>query len=126
MGWEMHITRAEHVWDGESHPIFPEEWIQHVNNDSELSFDPKNGQYHVLWRGNEINWLDWDTGNISTTSPGQELYCKMLDIAAALNAKVLDDDGRVYLLPDDLFNPSWAKKEVPLSFLQKIITYFRK
>ncbi|SQA98866.1 Uncharacterised protein [Cedecea neteri] len=39
MGWEMHITRAEHVWDGESHPIFAEEWIQCVNNDPELSFE---------------------------------------------------------------------------------------
>ncbi|WPU23265.1 hypothetical protein RI049_00410 [Cedecea neteri] len=126
MGWEMHITRAEQAWDGESAPILAEEWIQYVNNDPELSFSPVNGQYHVIWLGDEINWLDWHAGNISTKSPAQGLYCKMLDIAASFNAKVLDDDDRIYLSPDDLLNPSWANKEVPPSFLQKIMTYFRK
>ncbi|NIF33884.1 hypothetical protein F3J29_17290 [Enterobacter sp. Cy-643] len=126
MGWEMHITRTEHAWDGESNSILAEEWVQYVNNDPELSFSPINGPYHVIWRGDEINWLDWHTGNISAKSPAQGLYCKMLDIAAALNAKVLDDEGNLYLSSDDLLNPSWAKKEVLPSFLQKIMTYFRK
>ncbi|AHJ76155.1 hypothetical protein [Kosakonia sacchari] len=126
MGWEMHITRAECWSESETQPIGSEEWVQLVSHDDELAFDRRNGEFHAIWKGQETCWLEWSDGAITTTSPAEPLYCKMLEIASALKAQVRDDDDRLYLLPGDLLNPSWAIPKAKLSLMQKITGFFKK
>ncbi|MBC8952709.1 hypothetical protein [Xenorhabdus sp. PB62.4] len=132
MGWELHITRAECWASNEDCQISSAEWLELIAEDDELFIDEINGQFHARWTGKSIHeepWLDWYDGNIYTKHPDTALYCKMLQIAEELNAKVVDDDDRLYLLPSDLENPSWAesnKLKVKKSLLQKIINYIKK
>ncbi|MBB1201211.1 hypothetical protein EGM70_13035 [Enterobacteriaceae bacterium 89] len=100
MGVEFHITRAEFWADNEDAQIKADEWLEYINNDNELSRYFRNGDYYALWLGPssyEDSWLDWSAGNIYTKWPDIYLYRKMLRIARHLNAKVMDDDGTIYL-----------------------------
>ena len=126
MGWEMHITRAEYWAESETQPIGSEEWVALISRDNELAFDRRNGEFHVIWKGQETCWLEWRDGEIYSKSPTQPLYEKMLEIATALNAHLRDDDDRPYLLPGDLLNPSWARSATKTSLWQKLIRFFKK
>ncbi|WP_421505092.1 hypothetical protein [Erwinia rhapontici] len=126
MGWELHITRAEHWWDGQHHPIDNKEWVQLVNNDDELSFDPINGDHFALWKQEETHWLELNEGRVSAKRPEQALYCKMLDIAVILNASVMDEEDRIYRLPGDLLNPPSAQSKPKLSWRQKMFNFIRR
>lgn len=111
MGWELHIVRTENWFDSASNPIRREEWVHLIDNDKELAIDKRNGDYFAKWSNHQArdeSWLDWDNGRIYTKQPEEALYCKMLQIAKKLDAVVLDDDDRKYLLPSDLKYPSWA------------------
>lgn len=104
MGVEFHITRADFWADNDSDQITSDEWLAVVHSDSELSLDQKNGEFFALWLGKsayEEPWLEWVSGNISTKWPDTALYRKMLQIAALLNAKVMDDDGTEYRSPNE-------------------------
>jgi hypothetical protein len=104
MGVEFHITRAEFWAENEGQQITSNEWLDLVNADSELTLDKKNGEFYVVWHGQsayEEPWLEWSDGNIYTKWPDTHLYRKMLQIAAALNARVMDDDGTIYSGPND-------------------------
>ncbi|MEK9496091.1 hypothetical protein V2H77_06430 [Photorhabdus sp. P32] len=132
MGWELHITRAECFSMNEDCQISSDEWLALVAEDDELFIDERSGQFHAIWTGKSVDedpWLAWSDGNIHTKHPDTALYCKMLQIAEKLNAKVVDDDDRLYLLPTDLENPSWAKSnqpEIKKSFLQKLMDYIKR
>ncbi|WP_407579525.1 hypothetical protein [Citrobacter koseri] len=107
MGWELHIVRSEHWFDSHEHPIRSDEWLDLVNKDDELSTEPKNGEFYAIWTGvneNNVSWLEWCDGRITTKQPDQALYCKMLQIAKRLNARILDEDDRPYVLPNVLMN----------------------
>jgi hypothetical protein len=127
MGWELHIVRTENWFDSASNPIRSEEWIQLIHNDEELSIDTKHGDFFAIWNGHQArdaSWLDWDDGRLYTKQPDEALYCKMLQIAKKLDAVVIDDDDRKYLLPSDLKNPSWANSSTDtkkISLWRKII-----
>ncbi|WP_337025294.1 hypothetical protein [Pantoea anthophila] len=111
MGWELHIVRTENWFDSANEPIKSEEWLQLVDSDEELSIDKKNGDFFATWNVHQPHdepWLEWCDGRIYTKQPCEALYCKMLQIASKLDAFVVDDDDRKYLLPSDLRNPSWA------------------
>ncbi|NDK99694.1 hypothetical protein [Photorhabdus bodei] len=132
MGWELHITRAECFSMNEDCQISSDEWLALVAEDDELFIDERNGRFHARWTGKSVYeepWLNWSDGNIHTKHPDTALYCKMLQIAEKLNAKVVDDDDHLYLLPTDLENPSWVKSnqpEVKKSFLQKLMNYIKR
>lgn len=129
MGWELHIVRTENWFDSANNPIKSEEWIQLIDNDEELSIDKKNGDFFAIWSDHQAHdepWLDWNDGRIYTKQPGEALYCKMLQIASKLDAVVVDDDDRKYILPSDLKNPSWANSsantEKKISLWRKLIS----
>jgi hypothetical protein len=104
MGVELHITRAEFWAQNEGKEITSDEWLAYVASDAELRLSPENGKHFVLWSGRseyEAPWLDWFQGNVHTKWPDTALYRKMLSVAAALQAKVQDDDGNVYRTEHD-------------------------
>jgi hypothetical protein len=109
MGVDLHITRAEHWTENERAQVTGDEWLRYVASDPELHLVAENGEHFVRWTGPskyEEPWLDWFQGNVYTKWPDTALYEKMLRVAAALGAKVQDDDGNDYAKPGDWnFNP---------------------
>src|SRR5690554_771364 len=99
MGYDVHITRAEHWPENEGHEIAASEWHDVVNNDPDLRLARYNGPHFAIWDAHpEIDeaWLDWDAGNITTKNPDRALLRKMTELAARLDAQVLGDDGELY------------------------------
>jgi hypothetical protein len=108
MGWEIHITRADHWIDSAEHPISAEEWLRFVEADPELAIDPRdNGPCFALWLLHPIDgdyaWFDWFEGAIKTKNPDGKILGKAIQIAKHFNARVQGDDGEEYRMPDDLY-----------------------
>jgi hypothetical protein len=99
MGYDLHITRAEHWYDGQA-AISADEWLACVATDPELELAGFNGPYFALWSGPsrpEEPWFDWSRGRIHTKNPDPAMVGKALRIAERLGARVVGDDGEVYL-----------------------------
>lgn len=99
MGYDLHITRAEHWIDNQGEEITSAEWVQYVTNDPELSFAGVNGEFFTDWKGKSKYpepWFDWYKGNIYTKNPDKPIVAKMLAIAKDLGARVQGDDGEFY------------------------------
>lgn len=99
MGYDVHITRAQHWSENDGHWITTEEWLDVVRNDPELSLDGNNGPYFANWNSQSTlddPWLDWFDGNIYTKNPDDSVVDKMIAIARRLGARVQGDDGEVY------------------------------
>jgi hypothetical protein len=124
MGAELHITRAESWWDNDDCQITADEWLNYVASDPELELDPDGGALCALWSGPseyKPRRLDWSQGNISAKWPVTPLYLKMLTVAAALGAKVLDEDDRIYSEEGDYeFNPPVDYDDIPSGVSQEI------
>jgi len=107
MGYDLHITRAEHWAENEQNPITAEEWLALVESDPDLTIDPRgNKPYFALWLGHWLGWdypwFDWFRGDIHTKYPDRKTLGKMLEIAAHFGAKVQGDEGELYSRPEDL------------------------
>lgn len=107
MGWEIHITRADHWAEGEDNPIRPDEWLSVVEADPELTIDPRdNGPHFALWLSHSVEsdhpWFDWFQGVVSTKHPDRATLGKALQIAKRLGARVQGDDGEEYTSPEQL------------------------
>ena len=97
MGYDLHITRKEfHPCEGPM--ITPEEWLEIVQDDPELTISRQRGPYFADWSGpgKYPCWLDYDNGNLYSKNPTDEMIDKMVQIAKRLDAKVQGDDGEVY------------------------------
>ena len=106
MGWEIHITRAEHWADSDQQPITADEWLALVAADPELVIDPRdNGPYFALWLSHQVHddhpWFDWSEGSINTKYPDRRTMGKALEIARRIGARVQGDDGELYDRPED-------------------------
>ena len=137
MGYDVHITRAEHWADNEGVEISPDEWLHIIQADPELLPVPENGEYFVIWRGSTKyteTWFNWSDGNITTKYPDRATLRKMLQLATALGAKVQGDDGEVYdQAAIDAFDDSFlaanspdgkqesSSRSTPWSFLRRLL-----
>src|SRR5215472_14587852 len=104
MGYDLHITRAEHWAENKGQEITAEEWLQYVKEDPELRLAGYNGPYFTIWKRSPDDaeaWLDWFDGDIYTKHPDDPLIQKMVQIATRLGAKVQGDDGETYAGNDD-------------------------
>ncbi len=107
MGWEIHITRADHWAESDQRPITAEEWLALVEADPELIIDPRdNGPYFALWKAHWLHgdhpWFDWFKGSINTKHPDRKTLGKALQIAKHFGARVQGDEGNEYTRPEDL------------------------
>lgn len=50
MGYDLHITRAEHWIDSMQSPITSEQWRNLVATDPDLMLAPEYGPQFVLWQ----------------------------------------------------------------------------
>ena len=96
MGYNLYITRAEFWAENEGAYISADEWMDIVEKDPSLTLDPENGAYDTTWEGKEEYWLDWSGGNIYSKYPDAKLTAKMCEIAEALGARVMGEDGEIY------------------------------
>jgi hypothetical protein len=99
MGYELHITRKKLYVDEDGPEITWDEWKTYVATDPELRLAPELGKNMVAMNIKceyPDPWLDWYEGNIETKNPDEAILAKLLQIAAALKAKVQGDDGEVY------------------------------
>src|SRR4029077_14164941 len=112
MAYQLYITRRKFRYD-DGDDIPAEEWLRFVQSDPELRHMPELGKYYARGCGRSRNpepWLDWFDGNIYSKGPDEAILGKMLQIAAALNAKVQGDSEEIYRSAsfDDCFHPDDA------------------
>jgi hypothetical protein len=117
MGFELHITRKEDACDDEPElDIALAEWLAYVAADPEFRLDnfaqvelPDGGMLRTeeegiaVWTaysrdgiGQSHAWFTYYKGSVDVKNPDQEIIDKMVDIAEALGARVVDDEGTVY------------------------------
>jgi hypothetical protein len=108
VGYDLHITRAEHWTEAAQAPITAEEWLAVVRADPEWTLEPANGPYFALWASPDARqpgWLDWHDGALYTKAPDSALLRKMVTLATQLGAHVQGDDGERY----DGTRPWWRR-----------------
>jgi hypothetical protein len=115
MGYELHIIRREHWETLETSNISLDEWLNYVKSDKELEltngYSIKIGSEIVFrnrpgfceWKTDQSKkefiprpWLSYHKGSIDTKNPDPPTIRKMMQIAAAIGAKVQGDDGEFY------------------------------
>lgn len=103
MGYEVHITRSDD-WPGAAqHPILLDEWVEVVNSDASLQLTDESETVCVIWLDHHDKPQFWFTdGQITKKHPDERTLQKMAEIAARLNARVIDDDGAEYGEEQDL------------------------
>jgi len=106
MGYNLHITRAEHFHESEQRPVTADEWLALVAGDPELRIVGDNGPYFADWSGPcsypHGSWFNLRKGQIETKNPDRAILRKMLELASQLEAKVQGDDGELYTKAEDI------------------------
>lgn len=94
-----YITRRDR-WSHDGGPdIYQAEWEACVNSDGDLQYDGSDADVD----GETVRWDDQETtlhlsgGNIVCESTGDGVLPKLLEIAARLEARVMDREGVVYV-----------------------------
>ncbi len=110
MGYDLHITRKECWADEEKEgSISIAEWKAYVETDSEIMPDPENpDEDNYLYIRDAENWPLWFNprlGNIYTKNPPEDVTKKIVQIAAALKARVQGDDQEFYDADGNMIRP---------------------
>ncbi len=111
MGYDVHITRAQHWAENAGNEIAPAEWVALIEDDPELVLALEYGPYFALWIGPSSysnSWFSWERGNIYSKGPGEKVTEKMLALAQRLGAKVQGDDGETIV---DVFPLKWVTSD---------------
>ena len=117
MGYELHIVRNDEWWDEDTGGGIPfDEWSSLLDADDSMRMDgfaevssPDGAKLRIeneglaVWTGYPANidggnqaWFDFREGRIVCKNPDQDILKKMLEIADALNAKIVGDEGEEY------------------------------
>lgn len=102
VGYDLHITRRTEWSDPESGPpITREEFERVVFGDDSFRRDGGLGpDYAVLVKkpcgAADAPWLCWQNGEITAKNPSRPLIRVAAVMAAAINARVVGDDGEEY------------------------------
>ena len=117
MGYDVHITRAQHWLDANENPITLTQWLDYAKSDTEFRIDTEAVAYDrkkrpllayaseglAVWTayskhqaGGDMAWFDWRAGRITVKNPDDEILAKMKRVAAGLGASVVGDDGEHY------------------------------
>lgn len=115
LGYDVHITRAQHWTESELNPIHIEEWLSYIASDPEmrldnsaeataegdlLRYDNDGLAVWIAFSGHGIDgnmaWFDYRQGAIVVKNPEEEILGKMKIMADALQANLIGDDGEFY------------------------------
>jgi hypothetical protein len=115
MGYDVHITRAEHWTESKNEPFSLEEWLAYIRHDPEMRLDGyaeaevRGGVLGIesdglaVWTaysgngiGGNMAWFDHRSGRIVVKNSDEEILAKMRQIARHFNAHVIGDEGEFY------------------------------
>ena len=115
MGYDIHITRADDWTESRTSPITLNEWTNYITSDPEMRLDnlaELNIEGSVVFYENEglavwtaysghgvdgnMAWFDYSEGRVVVKNPDEEIVGKMKQIAEALNARVIGEEGEMY------------------------------
>lgn len=121
MGYDLHIVRTIHWSDSSSDPITKAEVDRLMASDPSLSWSASDHSdmqesdativryFYIKWNGDSVFW--WYRSEIIGKNPTEQQIVKLAQIAQALNARLLGDDGERYMLRKSL----WGKPKVVIS-----------
>jgi hypothetical protein len=99
MGYTFHITRKEYWSDDDGPRITLAEWLDYLSTDPDIVADPINRDpENYLLVSRPERWPLWwkKYGEIQTVNPDDGVIRKLVEIAEALEARVLGDDDEIY------------------------------
>ena len=102
MGYDFYITRKKNLLLDKDGPVItPEEWLSVVHSDPELTLDsPDTEPFFAAWSasGEYPCWIDYDadSGSLFSSSPTDEFFEKMAQIAKVLNGSLQGEAGERY------------------------------
>ncbi len=112
MSYDLHITRNQPHSDVPSRPIALDEWLEVVGADSSLAHEqppavtaPDGSLLQIdspgaaVWSGHPDSaqvWFHHFGERVTARQPDLETRRKMFELAQALNARVLGDQGEEY------------------------------
>jgi hypothetical protein len=106
MAYDLHIVRTEDWTDAASAPITKQDVDALIAADAELAWstsdyvdmkDESEGStryYMIEWRGQSCFW--WYQDEVRCAGPDEAQTVKLVEMARALKARVVGDDGEVY------------------------------
>lgn len=97
MGYQVTITRTDEITDDGL--ISKEEWLNFAAADPELEIEDKSEDFPtVIWkRGKDSAELCWEDAGVWSQSPENVTILKMIEIAGKMDAKVINEDGTVFI-----------------------------
>jgi hypothetical protein len=133
MGYYLHITRARFWDESDELPISLEEWRNYIANDSEIEdpvYTDETGELEVTWFGfggvpddtEGAGWFCWRGGQIETKNADEANMRKMIQIAVALNARLLGDEGEEYRDNGEIWVYKYVDK--PPELFQRIYSWW--
>lgn len=108
MAYDLHIVRSEDWPEAANAPITKRDVDNLIAADSELAWSPTDHvdmkdesgastrYYMITWRGEPCFW--WYRDQIQCSGPDDAQVSKLVQMARALNAHAVGDDGEVYPL----------------------------
>jgi hypothetical protein len=106
MAYDLHIVRTDDWFDSAANPVSKPDVDELIQSDPELArstvdyvdMGADDGgvtrYFYILWNGNPCFW--WYRDEITCAGPNENQTQKMVEMARALGAKVLGDDGEAY------------------------------
>ena len=116
MAYDLHVVRTKNWLEASTSPVTKDQVDTLIRTDKELawsttdSVDMKDdsGQiiryYAILWRGNPC--FLWYKDQIQCSSPNEAQQYKLVEMALALGAYAVGDDGERYEIRKSLFGKS--------------------
>ncbi len=108
MGYDLHIVRTKDWTEAASAPITKQEVDALIRADSELSWSSTDyvdmedeagvstRYYMIAWQGEPCFW--WFRDQIQCSGPNEAQVAKLVQMARALKAHAVGDDGEIHPL----------------------------
>lgn len=120
MGYSLYVTRRRSWHDPSGPQIHSDEWRRLVEHDPELTPCPELGEHFAVWSGAsrlDMPWIAWTDGNLESKNPDEALIGKLVDVAGALGARLVGEEGETYLAAGQVLPPR------PPSLRERVAAY---
>jgi len=128
MAYDLHIVRTKNWLEASGAPITKQDVDALIASDSELTWSTTDyvdmsddagaatRYYMITWRGQPCFW--WYRDQVQCSGPDEAQQSKLVQMARALGAFVVGDDGEIYGVDDGSPNPPTA------SFGERVAGWF--
>lgn len=128
MAYDFHIVRSKSQLQAASSPITMSDVAALIASDPELEWSTKeyvdmtddtggvSRYWMIMWRGRSSFW--WYRDQILSSNPDDEQRSKLAQMASALNAFLIGDNGEVY------DREGVTQNQPSTSFMERVIDWF--